>query len=183
MPIRYPIMAVLVTAVILFFVVVAYRAWKNRSNAQEAQFSAPLEWLEHPSGGRQWTNVQYVATTLQGQPLERVSAHGLGARGFGKITVSLDGVLIERNGERAIGVPFAQLQSVSKSTATIDRTVEKDGLIQLDWQQDGFGLSTYLRATSGETRKQLFEKLTEILSQTQVGSQAQPDTAEETPNE
>jgi hypothetical protein len=164
MPARYPIMAILVTAIIVFLVIAAFRAWRSRSNAQEAQFGAPLEWLEHPSGGRQWTNVQYVATTIQNQPLERISAHGLGARGFGKITVSNDGVLIERNGERAVGIPVAQLQGVSKTSAAIDRSVEKDGLIQLDWQQDGFALSTYFRATSTETRKQLFEKLSEILN-------------------
>jgi hypothetical protein len=166
MPIRYPIMAVLVTALIVFLVIVAFRAWRARANAQEAQFGAPLEWLEHPSGGRQWTGIQYVATSVQGNPLERVNAHGLGMRGVGKITVSRDGVLLERNGERAIGIPAAQLISVQKTTAAIDRGVEKDGLIQLDWQQDGFGLSTYLRATSSETRKQLFEELTQILGNT-----------------
>lgn len=156
-------MAVLVTALVLFLVIAAFRAWRSRANAQEAQFSAPAEWLEHPSGGRQWTGIQYVATSLLDHPLERVAAHGLGARGNGKITVSRDGVLIERNGERAIGIPFDQLKGVQRTSAAIDRGVEKDGLIQLDWEQDGFGLSTYLRATSNETRKQLFEELTLIL--------------------
>jgi len=164
MPIRYPIMAVLVTALVLFLAIAAFRAWRSRANSQEAQFSAPAEWLEHPSGGRQWTGIQYVATSVLGAPLERVSAHGLGARGFGKITVSRDGVLIERNGERAIGIPFASLRGVQRTSVAIDRAVEKDGLIQLDWEQDGFSLSTYLRATSTETRKQLFEELTQILA-------------------
>ncbi|MEN9737222.1 MAG: hypothetical protein RJA26_455 [Actinomycetota bacterium] len=163
MPARYPIMAVLVTALIVFLVIAAFRAWRSRADAQEAQFDAPLEWLEHPSGGRQWTGIQYVATSLLGQPLERVNAHGLGLRGFGKITVSRDGVLIERNGERAIGIPIENIKGVQRTTAAIDRGVEKDGLIQLDWVQNGFGLSTYLRATSSETRKQLFEELTQIL--------------------
>lgn len=163
MPVRYPIMAVLVTALIVFLVVAAFRAWRSRANAQEAQFGAPLEWLEHPSGGRQWTGIQYVATSVQGSPLDRVNAHGLGLRGFGKITVSHDGILIERNGERAIGIPATQLSAVSRTSVAIDRSVEKDGLIQIDWQQDGFALSTFLRATSNETRKQLFEELTQIL--------------------
>jgi hypothetical protein len=155
-------MAILVTALIVFLVVAAFRAWRSRANAQEAKFSAPLEWLEHPSGGRQWTNIQYVATSVLGAPLDRVMAHGLGIRGFGKITVSRDGILIERNGERAIGIPAGQVRGVAKTTAAIDRSVEKDGLIQIDWEQDGFGLSTYIRATSNETRKQLFAELTQI---------------------
>ncbi|MEY4301488.1 MAG: hypothetical protein RJA30_639, partial [Actinomycetota bacterium] len=71
--------------------------------------------------------------------------------------------LIERNGERAIGIPIENIKGVQRTTAAIDRGVEKDGLIQLDWVQNGFGLSTYLRATSSETRKQLFEELTQIL--------------------
>jgi hypothetical protein len=104
-----------------------------------------------------------VATSVRGEPLNRVTAHGLGARGFGKITVSNDGVLIERTGERAIGIPFAQLDGVSRSSAAIDRAVEKDGLIQLDWHQNDFALSTYLRATSNDTRKNLYDYLSELL--------------------
>lgn len=180
MPIRYPIMAVLVTALILFLVIAAFRAWRSRANSQAAKFSAPAEWLEHPSGGRQWTGMQYVATSVLGQPLERVAAHGLGARGNGKITVSLDGVLIERTGERAIGIPAAQLLGVSRTSAAIDRGVEKDGLIQLDWQQDGFQLSTYLRLTNSENRKQLFTELTSILESTKNSN---PSASKETTND
>jgi hypothetical protein len=152
-------MAVLVTALIAFLVIVAFRAWRARSSAQENQFSAPAEWLEHPSGGRQWTGMQYVATTVAGDPLNRVTAHGLGARGNGKVTVSPDGVLIERNGERAIGIAAEQLTSVEKASVTIDRSVETDGLLQLNWSQDGFGLSTFLRAKNAEDAKQILENL------------------------
>lgn len=159
MPAKYPVMAVLVTALIVFLVIVAFRAWRTRASAQENIFSAPAEWLEHPSGGRQWTAIQYVATTVAGDPLNRVTAHGLGARGNGKITISSDGVLIERNGERAIGIPSAQLSTVEKATVTIDRSVETDGLIQLNWNQDGFGLSTFLRARNNQDAKQIFEQL------------------------
>ena len=163
MPVRYPIMAVLVSAIIVFLAIAAFRAWRSRANAQAAKFSAPLEWLEHPSGGRQWANLQYVATSVRGEPLNRVTAHGLGSRGFGKITASTDGILIERTGERSIGIPFVQLQGVSRATVAIDRAVETDGLIQIDWQQDGFELSTFLRATSNDTRKNLYTYLTELL--------------------
>lgn len=167
MPARYPIMAVLVTALIAFLVIVAFRAWRARSAHQENVFGAPLEWLEHPSGGRQWTAVQYVATTVAGEPLNRVTAHGLGARGFGKVTISIDGLLIERNGERAIGITAAQVVSAEKATTTIDRSVESDGLIQINWTQDGFGLSTFLRARNNEDRKQIFEQLELITTKEQ----------------
>ena len=167
MPARYPIMAVLVTALIAFLVIVAFRAWRSRAAQQENVFSAPLEWLEHPSGGRQWTAVQYVATTVAGEPLNRVTAHGMGSRGFGKVTISIDGLLIERNGERPIGIPAAQVVSAEKATATIDRGVETDGLIQINWTQDGFGLSTFLRARNNEDRKQIFEQLELITTKEQ----------------
>jgi hypothetical protein len=157
-------MAILVTELIAFLVVLAFRAWRSRAAADEAKFSAPAEWLEHPSGGRQWTNVQYVATTVLGEPLNRVTAYGMGPRGFGKLTVSADGVLIERNGERPIGIHAAQVTGVSHATVAIDRAVETDGLIQLDWQQDGFALSTYLRATKSDDRNQIFENLNQLVN-------------------
>jgi hypothetical protein len=48
---------------------------------------------------------------------------------------------------------------VEKASVTIDRSVETDGLIQLNWSQDGFGLSTFLRAKNAEDAKQIFENL------------------------
>jgi hypothetical protein len=161
---RYPIMAILVTALIAFLVVVAFRAWSSRANSQEARFSAPAEWLEHPSGSRQWTRVQYVATSVLNDPLNRITAHGMGPRGYAKVTASTDGVLIERNGETPIGIRADQISGVSRTTAAIDRTVETDGLIQIDWAQDGFGLSTFLRATKNDDRAQLFELLNQIVT-------------------
>lgn len=160
----YPIMAILVTAIILFLVVVAFRAWRKRALNHENRFSAPLEWLEHPSGSRQWTRVQYVATTVAGDPLDRVTAHGMGPRGFAKITASADGVLIERNGETPIGIRAQQIIGVSHATAAIDRSVETDGLIQLDWVQDEFALSTFLRATKSDDRQQIFDTFTQIVT-------------------
>jgi hypothetical protein len=91
----------------------------------------------------------------------------MGARGFGKVTISIDGLLIERNGERAIGITAAQVVSAEKATATIDRGVESDGLIQINWTQDGFGLSTFLRARNNEDRKQIFEQLELITTKEQ----------------
>jgi len=163
MPARYPIMAVLVTALIAFLVIVAFRAWRARATQQENIFSSPLEWLEHPSGGRQWTAVQYVATTVAGEPLNRVTAHGLGARGFGKVTISVDGILIERNGERSIGIKASQVTGALGSNIAIDRAVEPEGLIQINWHQDGFDLNTFIRARNNQDRKQMFEQL-ELLS-------------------
>jgi hypothetical protein len=159
MPARYPIMAVLVTALIAFLVIVAFRAWRARAAQQENIFSAPLEWLEHPSGGRQWTAIQYVATTVAGEPLNRVTAHGLGARGYGKITISVDGILIERNGERSIGIKAEQVSGATAANVTIDRAVENEGLIQISWSQDGFALNTFIRARNNDDRKQIFEQL------------------------
>jgi hypothetical protein len=118
-----------------------------------------LEWLEHPSGSQQWTRINYVATTVKGNPLDRVTAHGLGARGNGRVTISADGVLIERNGERALGIAASQITGVARASTAIDRAVETDGLIQIDWQQDGFAMSTFLRSARTDERNQIFNYL------------------------
>jgi len=159
MPARYPIMAILVTALVAFLILTAFRAWRSRAGAQENIFSAPLEWLEHPSGSQQWTRINYVATTVKGNPLDRVTAHGLGARGNGRVTISADGVLIERNGERALGIAASQITGVARASTAIDRAVETDGLIQIDWQQDGFAMSTFLRSARTDERNQIFNYL------------------------
>lgn len=88
---------------------------------------------------------KYVATSRADQPLERIVAHGLGFRGKATTTVTADGILIDRVGERAVWIPRQSISDVRRSTWTIDRVVEPDGLNLIAWSFGGIDVDTTLR--------------------------------------
>lgn len=88
---------------------------------------------------------RYIATTLAGQPLERVSVHGLGFRSAGRFTVYADGILLERAGEPDLWIPRARMSATGRATWTIDRVVESDGLTVIAWDLGGTEVETALR--------------------------------------
>jgi hypothetical protein len=58
-----------------------------------------------------------------------------------------------------LGIAAAQITGVARASTAIDRAVETDGLIQIDWQQDGFAMSTFLRSARTDERNQIFNYL------------------------
>lgn len=88
---------------------------------------------------------KYVATTLAGQPYERVTVHGLAFRGPMTAVVAERGIVLERTGETDIWIAAADLRDVRAATWTIDRVVERDGLTLLEWELPGVVVDLYLR--------------------------------------
>jgi hypothetical protein len=61
------------------------------------------------------------------------------------VQVSSAGITILRKGERGLALTNDQIQGVGLAQGTIDRVVEKGGLVAIDWQQDSTELTTFLR--------------------------------------
>lgn len=96
--------------------------------------------------------VLYVATTKPGEPLERVALSGLGFRGRATVTVAEQGVALELIGETPVFIARDLVLGALPSTWTIDRVVEKDGLIALSWTTPGtepVTVDSYLRVIDG----------------------------------
>ncbi len=124
----------------------------NRS-VRKAQESA----LPEPSRPTQLTAgiaAFYVSTVFADSPLKRVWAWGLGGRGKALVTVEHDGVSIERQGELGLFISRDALTGVSRASATIDKGVEKDGLIALIWRLGSEELATHLRIVSRSQRQE-----------------------------
>jgi len=91
---------------------------------------------------------KYVATTVAGDPYDRIAASGLAFRGNALVRVHPTGVLIERTGERDVWIPRDEIVGVDRATWTIDRVVEEDGLQLIRWRLGGREVDTYLRMDS-----------------------------------
>src|SRR5690606_9501717 len=96
----------------------------------------------------------YVATTMAGEPLNRIAVAELGYRARATTAVHSRGVALAIPGQAPIFIPATDIRSVEKATWVIDRAVEQDGLILIRWGlgtegPDGVEVDSYLRLSEG----------------------------------
>ena len=149
------LLALFFFAIFASFAGLAIRNWRTRADLQSAGFSAPAEELALASSPWAKVSAQYVATTVFGEPLNRVNAYGLGIRGKASISLHESGIAIDRKGERSLAIALASLDSFEFAQATIDRVVERDGLLQINWNHEQNRFSTFLRVSRLSDRKTL----------------------------
>lgn len=157
------VMAGLTIIACLLFALVALRAWKNRAKRQSSLFEAPLEALPVKGNLLAAADSFYVATTFANSFLERIAAHGLGARGFASVEVFSQGVLVQRVGERDLAIAKEDLVSVSFSQVAIDKAVERDGLLVVIWRTGESLLATHLRVKELSARDLVFSTLSDLV--------------------
>jgi len=75
----------------------------------------------------------YVATTVAGEPLNRITVRGLGFRSRASVTVAADGIVVALRGEPEAWISTTNLREVTRATWTIDRVVEDGGLVLIAW--------------------------------------------------
>ena len=76
----------------------------------------------------------YVSTTAAGDWLDRVVAHGLGARSAALVRVFAGGVRIDRQGARDLFVPASDVRGARTAPGMAGKYVGRDGIVVLTWQ-------------------------------------------------
>lgn len=76
----------------------------------------------------------YVATTAHDVSLERLAIRHLAFRSNVTVTVLASGVRLSMPGEPVVSIAAADIVDVDRASVTIDRVVEKDGLVRLSWR-------------------------------------------------
>jgi hypothetical protein len=147
------------SALILIVIVTAFLIFKSVGRRRLLQ-EMTLPDYESRDLETSLFSCQYVATVFADRPLERTWAYGLGGRGRATVGVADSYLVIERVGERSLGIPVSSIQAVRRGGATIDRGVEKSGLVQIQWGLGGYSLLTSLRITSDQEKNYL--KLREV---------------------
>ena len=87
----------------------------------------------------------HVATTHAGRPLDRVVVPGLAFRSRAGIRVTKAGVELRLAGGAECFIPAAAVRSVGRASWTLDRAVERDGLVVLTWTLGSTDIDTNLR--------------------------------------
>lgn len=119
----------------------------------------------------------YVSTTLHGDWLARVGAHGLGDRSNSLVSVHDGGVLIEREGADDLWVPVHTIRSAGLAPGMAGKYVGADGLVVLTWavpEADDVAaalVDTGLRTRRAEDRGALVDAVRYLLAAEQPQQQ------------
>jgi hypothetical protein len=148
--------------------------WRRRGS-RDAGLAVPTV-LAAPGDTLDTVAALHVATTHHDKPLDRVVAPGLAYRAQSTVTVLQGGVTIQATGERTVAIDGSRLAAVGAATWTIDRAVERDGLVLLAWRAPVTGapdieLDTYLRIGDPAEQGRVIDGIRALLPPT-PGSEA-----------
>ena len=157
----------IVVVVIVLILGLMWAAWRRRSR-RDAAYPVPASAFGAAgSGVAAPVTGLYVATTPRDQPLERLALPGLSYRGKAFVELHEAGVLLRVAGERPVAIPYADIAATRTATVTIDKVVERGGLLVLQWRLgegvDAADVDSYLRIVDAAERERLVDGITRRL--------------------
>jgi hypothetical protein len=140
--------------------------WKRRQARQSdvaAPPAAPADLVGRAvAEGAEGT---YVSTTAADQPLERVTAHGLGATGVAHLLVADDagGLVFARDGAPDVFVPVSALTDVRVESMRAGKAAPR-GLLVVEWRLGDRQVATAFRPRDPHDREALLQTLRSLIS-------------------
>jgi len=146
-------------------------AWLRRTR-RDRSLTAPFG--EAPAGAlvRSMFPGLYVATTRHREALERVAMKGLAFRSRSDLTVTDSGIALDLTGQRRIFLAADRIEAAAQATVAIDRVVEPDGLVRIEWRTDeGTLVDSYFRPQDASARA-VADAINDLLTPTTTGTDA-----------
>ncbi len=151
------VIAVIVLA--LLGMVLGWRARRKRQAHLPRPDAVPADTGEVLFGAEAF----YVATTLADDELNRVAVAELGFRARATVTVTEAGIILSLAGTPEVFISRIAVRSIDRATFTIDRVVEKGGLVRLGWTLGDTPVDSYLRLTDPADALELIEVVDSLL--------------------
>lgn len=142
---------VMLAVALVILGLIAWGWW--RRVRRDSSIVPPRGELTGAPAPRESFDVLYLATTRVGEPLERLAVRGLGYRSLATLSVTDGGLTLDLTGQQRIPIPSESLHAVGQATVTIDRVVERDGLVCLTWLiADDTLVDSYFRPRDASAR-------------------------------
>jgi hypothetical protein len=135
----------LVLVCIVFFVLCAtgmWFGWRGRARRQSAilaDFPQPPTWVleegaERPKDLLEAATGVYVGSTIAGDWQNRIAIGDIGFRAAATMSLSRQGLLIERTGASPLWIPVESLLSARTDRALAGKVMGIEGLLVVRWQ-------------------------------------------------
>jgi hypothetical protein len=139
------IRVLLVLVVVVFFALCVtgmWFGWRGRARRQSAilsDFPAPPTWAAEEDGERPKDLVEpetgvYVGSTIAGDWQNRIAIGDIGFRAAATMSLSRQGLLIERTGASPLWIPADALLSARTDRALAGKVMGIEGLFVVRWQ-------------------------------------------------
>ena len=155
-----PLITATILAVCIGAVALMLLGWRHRLRAQAGLPAAPELPAALGRPGFALDDVHYVATASADDPLDRIAVEPLGYRGRATVEVHDGGLAVGIAAARPFFVPRERILEVSRRQGTIDRAVERDGLLAVRWRlADDCVVDTSFRVVDPAQRRRLHDAL------------------------
>lgn len=145
--------AALIVGLIVVLLLMMWWGWRNRARRQ-ADYAKPAPVPENLPATTLTVKALYLSTTPADRALDRLVVPGLGFRADAVISASASGLILALRGEQSIFVAASALVGIEPATLTIDRVVEKDGLLRLRWMLGDNTVDSYFRLFEESDRRE-----------------------------
>jgi len=177
-----PLLMVIVIAFLVLLLTLMLFGWRRRQKSQ-AGFPRPRAVPADLGSPLLVADAFYVATTLAQQPLERITVAGLGYRARAVVSVAERGLSLSIPGQEAIFIPAEDIVALEHATWTIDRVVERDGMVLVRWSIGAAGttltvLDSYLRIIDPVIAEQFYTVVQLLLGSTNQTDGTQTDSTQ-----
>ncbi|MGW2651746.1 PH-like domain-containing protein [Streptomyces sp. NPDC001393] len=121
---------------LLLFIALVYwlmrEGWKWRGTLQ-SDLPAPPSAPEQTGPARLELSGRYHGSTTAGQWLDRIVAHGLGTRSRAELTLTDQGLEVERPGASDFFIPTAALRGARLDKGIAGKVLTEGGLLVVTW--------------------------------------------------
>ncbi|MDJ0345253.1 hypothetical protein QMK19_13670 [Streptomyces sp. H10-C2] len=114
--------------------------WKWRGTLQGGLPELPAAPEDAPGDGGEpplTLKGRYHGSTTAGQWLDRIVAHGLGVRSMAELTLTAQGLRVERKGAPDFFVPAAALRGARLDKGIAGKVLTEGGLLVITWEHGG----------------------------------------------
>ncbi len=144
-------------AVLLGLVVVAYllmwRGWRKRGRKHDLPPLVDTPKVADLPEPILDAGARYYGTTVAGDWLDRVVAHGLGTRSGARIRLSAEGLDVVKPAGRSFRIPAAALRGARHDQGIAGKVVPPHGLLVVTWQHGDLVLDSGFRLTEEAAAK------------------------------
>ena len=122
----------------------AWWGWRRRRNSYSG-WKSFFTWSDPEGSVTEGIECLYVGTSEAGAPLQRVAVGPLAFRSQATLGFAPGGLVLDARGSDPIVLPFSASLRAGRATWTIDRVVEPDGLLMVQWLLGPHMVDSYFR--------------------------------------
>lgn len=158
------------------------QGWQWRRTLQGGLSELP-QAPEEPGEALLTLDGRYHGSTTAGQWLDRIVAHGLGVRSKVRLTLTEQGLDVDRVGAPAFFVPVDALRGARLDKAIAGKVLPEGGLLVVTWELGGTLVDSGFRSDHAAEHPQWAEQITRLSGDKVVAfTDTRPGTGHEDPD-